>query len=232
MSDSLFVEVAESLAWVAPKHARGTVVDGRVTPQAKRSAVVALLLIPRPKGLIRKMGTRSLSVVISAAASRPFVADISRHLRPTIFELWRADLSHFEGDGGSLRRDVLVRAHLFARLPPVAWPNLFSNFEDVRIFTPGDLESVPLSELHLVTGPNIPGDVRRELCAAAHAFGPRSDQLVNIRPFSGARPILDAFSMAGDLKGKTAEDSELGSHRRCEAQSLSLDDAAAPLGAQ
>ena len=36
--------------------------------------------------------------------------------------------------------------------------------------------------------------------------------------------------MAADLKGESAEESELGSHRRREAQSLSLDDAAAPFG--
>ena len=125
---------------------------------------------------------------------------------------------------------MLVKAHLSSRFSPSGWKNLFSDSEDVLISPPGDLKSVPPSDHHVVTGPNIPGDVIRELWSAAHAIGPRSDQLVNIRPFSGARPILDAFSMAADLKGKTAGESELGSHHRREAQILSLDDAAVPSG--
>ena len=71
----------------------------------------------------------------------------------------------------------------------------------------------------------MPGDAIRELWNAAQASGPRSDQLVNDSPFSGARPILDAFSMAADLKGNSAEESVLGSHYLREAQSLSLGDA-------
>ena len=102
---------------------------------------------------------------------------------------------------------MLVGAHLSARLSPVGWKNLPSVFENALIFTPGDLESAPLSDPHLVTGPNVPGDLPRELWNAAHAFGPRSDQLVNIRPFFGARPILDAPSTAARLKGRTADKS-------------------------
>ena len=64
---------------------------------AKRTAVAALLAIPWSKDLIRKIGTRNLSVVMSATASRPFLTDISHHLRRAIFEFWRADLSHWKG---------------------------------------------------------------------------------------------------------------------------------------
>ena len=87
MSDSLFVEGAESLAWRAPKRAREALVDARVNTQAKRTAVAALRAAPWSKDLVRKIGTRDLSVAISATASRPFLTDISIHLRQTIFEL-------------------------------------------------------------------------------------------------------------------------------------------------
>ena len=174
MSDSLFVKGAESLARMALKRARDALVDAQVTSQGKRTAVVALLAIPWSKDLIRKMGTRNLPVVISAAASRLSLSDISRRLRRTIFELWRVDLSNMGGGDGRLWGDVLVKAHLFARLSPVGRKNLFSDLGDVLIFTPGDLRSVPLLEPHLVSSPNVPGGVLRELWNAAHAFGPRS----------------------------------------------------------
>ena len=83
MSDSLFVEGAESLAWRAPKRAREALVDARVNTQAKRAAVAALPAAPWSKDLVRKIGTRA----ISSTASRPFLTDISSHLRQTIFEL-------------------------------------------------------------------------------------------------------------------------------------------------
>ena len=82
----------------------------------------------------------------------------------------------------------------------------------------------------MASTPNVPGDVPRELWYAARAFGRRSDELVNMGPFSRARPILNAFSMAADLRSKSAEESALGSHHRREAQDMSLDDAAAPPG--
>ena len=65
---------------------------------------------------------------------------------------------------------------------------------------------------------------------AALAFGVRTDQLVDIRPSSGARPILFAFSMAAELKGKSFEESELRSHHVRGAQNLSPGDPAAPAG--
>ena len=125
---------------------------------------------------------------------------------------------------------MLVKALLSTRLRPIGRGNVFSDLEDVLICFPGDLKSVPLLELHSAMGPNIPSDVLRELWNAAHAFGPRLDQLPNILPFSSGSPIFDAFSMAADLKGKAAEDSEFGSHHRRKAQSLRLGDAAAHPG--
>ena len=74
----------------------------RVCPQARRTAVVAFLAAPWAKDLIRKVGTRNLTVALSARAARLFLSDISRHLRQTIFELWRADLSFLEGGDGRL----------------------------------------------------------------------------------------------------------------------------------
>ena len=96
------------------------------------------------------MGTRNLTAVISATAARPFLPDIPRHLRETVFELWRADLTHLGGGDGRLRRDVLVKAHLLARLSPIGRKNVFSDLEDMLVSTPGDLKSALLSELHLV----------------------------------------------------------------------------------
>ena len=92
-------------------------------------------------------------------------------------------------EAGRRQGDALVRARIFARLSPVGWGNLLSDLQDMLIFTPFDLKSIPLSELHLVTSPGARGEMPRELQNAAHACHKGSDQSVDIRPFSGARPI-------------------------------------------
>ena len=126
---------------MALKRAREASVDAHVTSQLKLTAVVALLATPWSKDLIRKMGSRNVTVATSATASRPSLSGISHHLRLTIFEIWRADFSHLEENGGRLWGDVLEKAHLFARQSPIGLETLSSDLEDVLISTPGDLES-------------------------------------------------------------------------------------------
>ena len=126
------------------KRVREALVDARVFSQAKRTAVVALFATPWTKDLIGKVGTRNLTAAPSAKAARPFLSDILRHPGQTIFQLWRADLSYLGGGDGCLWSDVLVKAHLFARQPPIGWKNVFSDLEDMPIFAPGDLKSVPM----------------------------------------------------------------------------------------
>ena len=71
--------------------------------------------------------------------------------------------SLLEGGDGRLWGDVLVKAHLFARLYPIGRESVFSDLEDAITFATDDLKTVPLPERHLVASPNIPGDVPREL---------------------------------------------------------------------
>ena len=80
------------------------------------------------------------------------------------------------------------------------------------IFPPGDLKSVQLSELRLVTGPRI----RRETLGSCGAL---------LMRLASIRPILLALSIAAELEGNSAEESTLGMHRRREARKLSLGDA-------
>ena len=115
MSDLVLAKWAESLSRMALKRAREASADAHITSQANRTAVVARLAIPGSKDLVRNMGTRNLTIATSAAASMPFLSDMTRHLRRTVFEPWRADLNHLEGGDGRHWRDVLVKAHLFAR---------------------------------------------------------------------------------------------------------------------
>ena len=72
------------------------------------------------------------------------------------------------------------------------------------MFTPDDLKSVPPSEPHVVAGPSIQSEMLRELRGSAYADHRRSDQSANIRPFSGAWPILDLLSMAAEIQGDSA----------------------------
>ena len=91
-----------------------------------------------PRDLSKKMGTRRLASAISTAVSRPYLASIPRQLCRTIFKLWRPDLTFWGVDGGgSLWRDVLRKAHLFARLSPVEWGNVLPPLEDLSILTSG-----------------------------------------------------------------------------------------------
>ena len=76
----------------------------------------------------------------------PCLAWISRRLHRAIFEFRHADLSYLEGEDGPSWRDVQVKARLLARLSAAEWENFFSCLEDMLIFTPGDLKSIPLSE--------------------------------------------------------------------------------------
>ena len=98
------------------------------------------------------------------------------------------------------------------------------------VSTPGDLKSAPPSELQLVSGPNIQRDLLRDPRNVARALRRRSDQLVNIRPSSSVRPILDALTMAAEPEGDSAVESELGTHHRREAHKPSLDEGAAFFG--
>ena len=230
MSDPLFEEGSFALASWAVRNARNSLVSHMATHEEKRTSVVALLAIPWSRELIRKVGTHQITAVISAAAARPSLSEISRRLRQTIWELWHADLTHLEGEDGRLWRDVLVKAHLFARLSPARWMILFAELGESVIFTPGDLKSIPLAQLHLVSCPSIQREMLRDLWDAVHAYGPRPDSSVNIRPSSGVHPTLDAFSLAEQIRGDSAEESAVGTHHSREARTLGLDGQDGPPG--
>ena len=203
MSSPLFTEGGLSLASPSPKDARGALVDADVVSREKRTALVALLAISWARAVVKRAGTYNLTVVIWTTDDRPYLAPF--------YEFWHAELTCLEGGGGLRLRGGLVRARIFASLPLAKWKNLCSEFEDMLIFTPGNLKI----------------EMLRELWKAAHAFSEGPDQSVDIRPFSRARPILGAFSTAAELKGDAAEASNLGAHRRREDQKLSLDGAQA-----
>ena len=133
------------------------------------------------------------------------------------------DLTYLEGDGGLRQRGVPANARIAARPVPAGRKNPFSSPEDMSIFTLGDLESAPSSEIHLVKGPNIQGEMLRGFWKAAHAYNQRSDQFVDIRPFFRTRPFFDAASLAAELKCDSVEESNMGKQRRREAQQLRLD---------
>ena len=114
-----------------------------------------------------------------------------------------------------------MKARIFSSLTPVGRGNRSSDLEDVLIFSPGDLEFIPLSDLHLVAGPRIQSDMLRERRGPAHAYHRRSDQFVSIRPFFDARPILDPFPMAAELKGVAHESSTSGARHLRRAQLMS-----------
>ena len=99
--------------------------------------------------------------------------------------------------------------------------NFFSSLEEMLTFTPGDLECNPPSQLHLLTSPGIESEMLRELWNAARAHRQRADETVEIRPPSGARPIHDAVSIAGELKGDSTEGSNMGLHYSRQAQTWS-----------
>ena len=117
-------------------------------------------------------------------------------------------------DDGVRRSDVRVEAHIYARLSPAGRKSLFSDLEDMLIFAPGDLKSAPLSQLHLVTGPNVRSEVRRGLWGATRVFSQCADQSFSTCPFSGACPILHAVSIAAALNGDSAEESNFRAHHR------------------
>ena len=71
MGFSLFGEWASALFWLAPKSARGALVHVDVAPEAKRTALVALLAIPGTGDLVKRAGTHHLTVAIPAAAAWP-----------------------------------------------------------------------------------------------------------------------------------------------------------------
>ena len=119
---------------------------------------------------------------------------------------------------------MLANARIAARPVPAGRKDLLSSPGDMLILTPADLKSAPSSEIHLVTGPNVQSEMLRGFWKAAHAYSKCSDQFVDIRSFSRARPFLDAASLAAELECDTVEESNMGKQRRREAQQLSLDD--------
>lgn len=125
---------------------------------------------------------------------------------------------------------MLVEAHLFARLSPEGWRNFFARIDDWLVFTPGDHKSIPLSELFLVTAPGIQSEMPRGLWNAVLAYHQHSDQSVDTRPPSGARPILVSFFMAAELKGESAGSSIIGSHHLREARAFGFDEERGSLG--
>ena len=98
MSCSLFEGGAFGPAKLALPNARGALVNADVALREKRTALAALLPIPWARELVKRVGTRHLSALVSAAAARPLLPPILRQLRQTIFDIWRADLPYLEGD--------------------------------------------------------------------------------------------------------------------------------------
>ena len=86
---------------------------------------------------MRKVGTRYLPAIVSAAASRPHLSPVSRQLRRAIFAFWSVDLTYLDGamaSGG----ETAGKSTIFARLSPAKWGNLSSDLEDMLLFAPGD----------------------------------------------------------------------------------------------
>ena len=187
-----------------------------------------------PRDVGKKAWSLRLAVVISAAASGPCLSSSTLQLRQAVFDLSRADLTYSGEESGFHWRHAIVQAHLFPRdgivqTIPAERKHVVPRSTDMLVFTPVDLESIPLSVLHLVTALGIQGEMPRGLWDAVHAFRQHSDQWVNIRSFSVACPILDAFSMAAELEGDSAESSIMGSHLPREAQGLILGEEQASL---
>ena len=99
-----------------------------------------------------------------------------------------------------------------------------SKLKGMLIFAPGDLKPIPLSELHLVAGPGIQNGLLSEHWNAAQAYCQRPAQNVDVRLSSGSPPVLDAFSMAAELQGDSADSSNLGLRHARDAQALSSDE--------
>ena len=93
MGGSLFQEGAFDLPRLAFGDAREALGNLDVNTDAKRTPVVALPATPQERGLIGKVGTLRPTVAISVAVARPYLASISRQVRRTIFEPWRAGLA-------------------------------------------------------------------------------------------------------------------------------------------
>ena len=125
---------------------------------------------------------------------------------------------------------VLVKAPVFARQPPVEWGNIFSSLKGVLIFTPGGLKSVPLPELHVVTGPGTQGEMLREFWNAAQAYRQHADLTVNMPPSSGDCPMPNFFYRVAGFEGQFAESSSMVLGHSREAQMLRLGEENAFLG--
>ena len=114
-------------------------------PRRKQTSIVARVLIPWARDPIDGGGPRRLTVVISSAECRPFIASISRQLRQTAFELWRAD-----------PRRLAFESQVSAR-----WSRRMLSLVKAVLST-GDLKSAPLPELHEFSGPGAQGEMLRE----------------------------------------------------------------------
>ena len=108
---SLFEEGGVAPASLALRKARGDLANDDVAPLEKRTALVARLAIPRARDLAKGAGTCDSS----GAPARP------------IFDLRHSGLTSLEGEDGPRWGDVLVRAHLFARLSAAQRENFFSS---------------------------------------------------------------------------------------------------------
>ena len=98
-----------------------------VAPEEKRAALEALLATPWPRGPVKEVGPRNLSVGTPASRARPYPRPVSRQLRQTILELRHADLT-FLGGGDSLRRTFCSgEAHGFAGASPAAEASTFQS---------------------------------------------------------------------------------------------------------
>ena len=107
--------------------------------------------------------------------------------------------------------------------------SIFPSLEEMMICSPGNLKSSPPSELYLVTGPGVRGEMPRELWNAAPAYLQHSDRNVIIRPSSGPRTIVGAFSMAAELKGHSVGSSNSRLRHACDARALGFGEGDASL---
>ena len=95
--DPLLSFGALTLASFARSRASGSPVDADVDPDASRLVGAAAFADPSLRALIRRVGMHKLTAAISSAEDRPYVVNISCKFRQFVFELWRVDLTYFEG---------------------------------------------------------------------------------------------------------------------------------------
>ena len=175
------------------------------------------LATPVTRDLVGSVGTRNVGAVAPTAAARPYLSPIPRQLGS--WSINGARISRTWTAVAAAGGETCPRRHISS--PGRPRQAISSDLGDMLIFTPGDLKSVPPSELHGVSGPNVQSDMHQEPWSAVRGYSQCANQPLGIRPFSGTRPILDVLSMAAALEGDSADVSNLGARHGRGAQAVS-----------